>query len=144
MPMSLLWWVLCHPEALAVAEYLNHDLGKVSEWCDLWGMKMNASNNHDSLQVRHNASPVVTLTINGTVLEESDDLYILLVTFDSKVTYDIAFHSICTAASRKLGISKKSWRVFNDRLLFGRCCRDFVLLVSEYCSSVRCSLPITP
>ena len=27
---------------VAVAESLIHDLGRVSEWCDLWGMKLNA------------------------------------------------------------------------------------------------------
>ena len=27
----------------AVAESLIRDLGRVSEWCDLWGMKLNAS-----------------------------------------------------------------------------------------------------
>ena len=28
---------------ITVAEFLNRDLGKVSEWCDLWGMKLNES-----------------------------------------------------------------------------------------------------
>ena len=28
---------------VAVAESLIRDLGRVSEWCDLWGMEMNAS-----------------------------------------------------------------------------------------------------
>ena len=28
---------------VAVAESLICDLGRVSEWCDLWGMKLNAS-----------------------------------------------------------------------------------------------------
>ena len=28
---------------VAVAESLSRDLIKVSEWCDLWGMKLNAS-----------------------------------------------------------------------------------------------------
>ena len=28
---------------VAVAESLIRDLGRVSEWCDLWGMKLNAS-----------------------------------------------------------------------------------------------------
>ena len=28
---------------VAVAESLIGDLGRVSEWCDLWGMKSNAS-----------------------------------------------------------------------------------------------------
>ena len=29
---------------VTVAESLIRDLGRVSEWCDLWGMKSNASN----------------------------------------------------------------------------------------------------
>ena len=32
----------------------------------------------------------------------------------------------------------KSWRVFHDRLLLGRCFRDFVKSVLEYCSAVCC------
>ena len=28
---------------VAVAESLIRDLGRVSEWCDLWGMKLNGS-----------------------------------------------------------------------------------------------------
>ena len=28
---------------IAVAESLIRDLGRVSKWCDLWGMKLNAS-----------------------------------------------------------------------------------------------------
>ena len=43
-------------------------VGRVSEWCDLWGMKLNASK--------------TKTMIGGTVLKESDDLVILGVTFD--------------------------------------------------------------
>ena len=28
---------------VAVAESLIRDLGRVSEWCDIWGIKLNAS-----------------------------------------------------------------------------------------------------
>ena len=28
---------------VTVAQSLSHDLVKVSEWCDLWGIKLNAS-----------------------------------------------------------------------------------------------------
>ena len=28
---------------VAAAESLNRDLGRVSEWCNLWGMQLNAS-----------------------------------------------------------------------------------------------------
>ena len=47
--------------------------------------------------------------------------------------------SVSRAASQRLGILRKSWRVFQDRLLLGRCFRGFVLPVLEYCSAVWCS-----
>ena len=37
------------------------------------------------------------------------------------------------------GILRKSWRVFYDRSLLGRCFRGFVLPVLEHCSAVWCS-----
>ena len=59
--------------------------GRVSEWCDLREMKLNASKTKTMMVSRsctmHPQSP--PLTIGGTVLEESDDLVILGVTFDS-------------------------------------------------------------
>ena len=42
------------------------------------------------------------------------------------------------SASQRLGIFKKSWRVFHDKLLIGRYFWGFVLPVLEYCS-VWCS-----
>ena len=68
---------------VAVAESLIRDLGRVSEWCDLLGMKLNASKTKtmivSSSRTMHPLSP--SLTIGGTVLKESDDLVILGVTF---------------------------------------------------------------
>ena len=93
----------------------------------------------DSLQVAHSASPVTLLTIGGTELKESDDLDILRVTFDSKLTFEKHLRSVSRAASQRLGILRKSWRVFHDRLLIGRCFWDFVVPVLEYCSAVWCS-----
>ena len=64
---------------VAVAESLIRDLGRVSEWCDLWGMKLNACKTKTMIVSRscrmHNQLP--PLTIGGTVLKESDDLVIL-------------------------------------------------------------------
>ena len=64
---------------------------KVSEWFDLWGMKLNASKTKTMIVSRsstmHPQSPA--LTIGGTLLKESDDLVILGVTFDSKMTFEI-------------------------------------------------------
>ena len=79
------------------------------------------------------------LTIDDTVLKEYDDLDILGVRFDSKLTFEKHLRSVSRAASQRLGILRKSWRVFHDRLLIGRCFGGFVLPVLEYCSAVRCS-----
>ena len=63
---------------VAVAESLIRDLGRVSEWCDLWEMKLNASKTKTLIVSRsrtmHPQSP--PLTIGGTVLKESEDLVI--------------------------------------------------------------------
>ena len=85
----------------------------------------------------HPQSP--PLTIGGTVLNESDDLVILGVTFDSKINFEKHLRSVSRAASERLGIMRKSWRVFHDRSLLGRCFRGLVLPVLEYCSAVWCS-----
>ena len=89
----------------------------------------------------HPRSPA--LTIGGTVLKESDDLIILGLTFDSKMTFEKHLRAVSRATSQRLGILKKSWRVFHDRLLLGSCFWGFVLPVLEYCSAVWCSAPDT-
>ena len=120
---------------------INRDLGKITEWCDLWGMKLNASKTKTMIVSRsHTAQPQSpSLTIVGTVLNESNDLDILGVTFDSKMTFEKPHRSVSRAASQWLGISRKTWRVFQDKLLLERCFRGFVLPVLEYCSAVWCS-----
>ena len=73
------------------------------------------------------------------MLKECVDLDIMEVTFDSKMTFEKHLRSVSRAASQRLGILRKSWRVFHDRLLLGRCFQGFVLPVLEYCSAVWCS-----
>ena len=85
----------------------------------------------------HPQSPA--LTIGRTVLKESDDLVILGVTFNSKMTFEKHLRSVSRAASQRLGIWRKSWKVLNDTLLLLRCFRCFILPVLEYCSAVWCS-----
>ena len=89
----------------------------------------------------HPQSP--PLTIGGTVLKESNDLVILGVTFDSKMTFEKHLRSVSRAASQRLGILRKSWRVFHDRALLRRCFRGFVLPVLEYCFAIWCSAAAT-
>ena len=49
------------------------------------------------------------LTIGGMVLKESDDLVILGVTFDSKMTFEKHLRLVSRAASQRHGILRKSW-----------------------------------
>ena len=103
-------------------------------------MKLNASKTKTLIVSRsrtmHPQSPA---TIGGTGLKECDDLVILGVTFDSTMTFEKHLLSVSKAASQRLGILRKPWQVFHDRLLLGRCFRGFVLLVLEYCSVVWCT-----
>ena len=68
--------------------------------CDFWGIKLNS--NTKTMRVSRSRtmypqSPA--LTIGGTVLKESDDLVILGVTFDSKITFEKHLRSVSRAAS---------------------------------------------
>ena len=91
---------------VAVAESLIRDLCRVSEWCDLWGMKLNASKTKTMIVSRSRTMHPQSsqLTIGGTVMEESHDLVILLVTFDSKMTFKNHLRSDSRAASQN-----KTW-----------------------------------
>ena len=48
------------------------------------------------------------------------------------MTFEKHLRSVSRAASQRLGILRKSWKVFHDRLLLERCFRGFVLPVLEY------------
>ena len=63
---STLMAVVPSPGArVAVAESLICDLGTVSEWCDLWGMKLNASKTKtmtvSTSRTMHPQSPPLTI-----------------------------------------------------------------------------------
>ena len=101
-----------------VVESLIRDLGRVIEWCNRLGMKLNVSKTKTMIVSRsrtmHSQSP--PLTIGGTVLKKSDDLVILGATFVSKLTFEKHLRLVSGAASQRLGILRKSWRVVYDRL----------------------------
>ena len=76
------------------------------------------------------------MTLLLVILESKSHLG---MTFGSKMTFEKHIRSVSRAASRRLGIFRKSWQIFYDRLLLGRCFMGFVLPVLEYCSAVWCS-----
>ena len=75
---------------VTVAESLIRDLGRVSEWCDFWVMKSNANKTKTIIASRSSTMHLQShpLTIGETVLQKSDDLVILGVTFDSKTIFE--------------------------------------------------------
>ena len=103
-------------------EYPKSRLIRVSEWCNLWVMKLNESTTKTMIVSRsgtmHPQSP--PLTIGGTVMKESDDLVILGAIFDSKLAFEKHLRLDSRAASQRLGILRKSFRVFHDRSLLKR------------------------
>ena len=88
-------------ERVAVSESMNHDLNRVSVWCNLWGMKLNASKTKTMIVSRsHTVHPQLTpLTLDGTVVGESAYLAILGVTFDAKMTFEKHLCSVSSAAA---------------------------------------------
>ena len=76
----------------------------------LWWMKLNASKTKTMIVCRSRTmrpqSP--PLTIDGTVLKESDDFDILGVTFDSRMTFEKHLCSVSRAASQRLDILRKT------------------------------------
>ena len=55
------------------------------------------------------------------------------------MTFDKHLRLVAREASQRVGVLRKSWQVFHDRSLFGRCFQGFLLPVLEYCSAVWCS-----
>ena len=69
-------------------------------------MKLNASKTKTLIvsRTRTMHPQSLPLTIDETVLKETDDLDILDVTFDSKMTFENQLRSVSTADSQRLGI----------------------------------------
>ena len=124
---------------------MNRDLNRLSVWCNLWGIKLNVSKTKTMIVSRsRTVHPQLTpFTLDGTVLKESADIFILGVTFDVKITFEKHLRSVSSAAAHRLGIIRKSWQVFHDRSLLLRSFWSFVLPVLERCSAVWCSA-VTP
>ena len=93
---------------------MNRDLNRVSVWCNLWGMKLNASKTKTMIVSRScTVYPQLTpLTPDGTVLRESADLVILGVTFHVKMKSEKHLRSVSSAAAQRHGIMRSPGRYF--------------------------------
>ena len=86
---------------VAVTDSMNRDPNRFCVWCDLWGMKLNASKTKTIRASRsHTVHPQSTpLTLDGAVLEESSDIVIFGVTFHKEITFEKYLCSVSSAVS---------------------------------------------
>ena len=122
---------------VTVAESLNRDLDRVSDWCNLYGIKLNANKtDYDYLKVAHNASPVTPLNYYWNCAEEVWWLWYIGSDLIPRLSLRSTFVRL---ASQRLGILRKFGYSINGRLFLGRFFRSFALPVLEYYSAVWCS-----
>ena len=76
-------------ERVAITEFLNCDLNRVSMWCNQLGMKLNASESKTMIVFRpHTIHLQLTpLSLDGTELKESADLVMLGLMFEAKMAF---------------------------------------------------------
>ena len=125
MPMTPLPQLMPSPgDIVLVSESLNRDVGKVSEWCELWMMKLNASKTKTMTSrslIMHLQSP--QLIICGTMMYQvwcpwyiGSDIWFQDEIF--RCNFPMHLRSVTRATSQLwLGSLNKAWRIFHDRLL---------------------------
>ena len=121
---------------VTVAESMIRDLGRISESCNLCGMKWNASETKKTIGHTQRIPSHHHLLLAEVCCISQVTFLILQVIFDPKLNFEKHLRSVSRAASQRLGILRKSWLVLNDRFLLGRCFRRFVLPFLGYCSAV--------
>ena len=116
-----------------ISESLNRDLAKISEWCRMWGMKMNPNKTQSmivsrsrTLQPQH-----PDLFIDNVPLTTSDSFKIPGVTFDSsKFTFESQLCSVPSMIAQKLGLLRKAYnnnKISGDPCILFKCFHSFIL-----------------
>ena len=80
--------------------------------------------------------PHLDLLVGSTSLNSCDSFTILGVMFDSKFTCERHIRSISSAVAQKIGLLRKSFRIFGDHVVLLKCFNSFILPCLEYCSPV--------
>ena len=128
-----------HPrDRSSVTASLNDDLAVINDWCCRLGMLVNPSKTRGMLISRsQTVEPLFPdLVIDGSVVEIVSELKILGVILDSKLTFEKQVKAIATSASKRVGILRKTMRVFRYVAVVAKCFWAFILPVLEYCSPV--------
>ena len=120
-----------------VVASLNSDLEKILRWCETWGMKLNPKKTQSIVFSRSRTRGILpSLRIGDEVLLERDSIEILGIILDNKLTFEKHIRSMCSALSRKVGILRKSHKVFQSQAILRNCFYSFLLPCFEHCSPV--------
>ena len=99
-----------HPSVrVAIVGTLNRDLESIADWCDRWGMAVNPSKTKALVTSRSRTkSPEFPgLYLNGAPVKVVQELKLLGIILDSKLTFEAQIRSIVASTSSKLGILRK-------------------------------------
>ena len=125
-------------DRVRVSRSIDCDLEKIIKWCNDHGMLINSGKTKSMIFSRSRTfdPPFPRLVVDGCELEDVDEVSILGVLFDKKLSFESHLRKVVAGASQKLGIMRRAWRVFEDREILLTCFRSFVLPLLEYCSPV--------
>ena len=120
----------------SVSESLNRDLAKIHNWCSLWGMKLNPSKTQSMIVSRSRTiNPShPDLYINNVILDTCSSFKILGIMFDSKFTFEQHIRSISSSVAQKIGLLRKSFKIFGEPSVLKKCFNSFILPCLEYCA----------
>ena len=136
---SSLYSVITSPlERQAVADCLTADLNWIQSWCLQWGMKLNPRKSKDLIVSRSRTRMPENppLSVDGVYIESVTDLKLLGVTLDSKLTFEMQLRNLSRMISPKLGILRKSKKIYENDNILRNCFFSFILPHFEYCSAV--------
>ena len=135
---STLYAIVKRPSSrLSVAESLNRDLARISDWCKQWMMKLNPNKTKTLIVSRSRTlTPAHSdLVLEGETLDVSNSLVILGVTLDSKMTFEQHVMNVTSSVARSMGIVRRASKVFGTEDVITTCFRSYCLSRLEYCSS---------
>ena len=127
----------CRPSVVAS---LNRDLVRVNDWCCEWGMSLNVSKTN-ALFVSRSRTLVPSfpnVVLNNCIIDPVNEVKILGVTIDEKLTFEKHLRSVARSASSRLGLMRRA-RYFFDSDFVSICFWSFILPVLEYGSTVWAS-----
>merc|ERR1711905_100256 len=121
----------------SVAESLNKDLTRISDWCKQLMMKLNPTKTKTLIFGRSRTlTPAHSdLVLEGETLDLSDSLVILGVTLDSKMTFEQHVMNVTSSVARSMGNMRRASKVFGTEDVLTTCFRSNCLSMLEYCAS---------